>query len=151
MKRSVTHGRSGKAHGLDYSLRRKNTCSSDLNDDIYNAALLFLRRIFISYRPAGKFCRTAKCFALRERIYLYDRSVNIIGKFAALLPYLINTLTALSYCAAQLIRNDRKSHVLHSVKCFGVGLIRLAVCVLHVKAHDVELAGCGNLRVKLTY
>ena len=67
------------------------------------------------------------------------------------MTYPINSLAAFFNRAAQLIRHDGKAHVLHCVKRFGVRAVRLAVCKLHIKADNVELARRRNLRIKLTY
>ena len=67
------------------------------------------------------------------------------------MTYPIDSFAALAYRTAQLIRHNGKAHVLHCVKRFGVRTIRLAVGILHIKAHNVELTRRRNLRVELTY
>ena len=67
------------------------------------------------------------------------------------MTYPIDSFAALAYRTAQLIRHDWKAHVLHCVKRFGVRTVRLAVGILHIKAHNVELARRRDFRVELTY
>ena len=149
MQRSIRHGRSGKAHGIDHSLGRQNARTSDLNDNVPDNAFLFLRRVLVSDRPAREFGRAAERSALREAVDLDDGSVNIERELLPIVPDGVDALTASGDGITRGIRHCREAERFEVIQRLAVGGKRFPARKLQIKDDDLQLPLRGDLRILL--
>ena len=136
-------------HRLKDSHGSEHARSADVDFNIEQLCRLLLGRIFVGFRPFRVLRGAAELLSHREVIHLYDRAVDSVVIFAAVVADFAYLLNHLVDSVADGVERSRKAKLREVVKALSVRCQRHAVDLLNVEYEYIERALGGYFGVLL--